>query len=92
MIGAIAGSAIPLGLSFPHLWQIPVLAGTLFWLFAFRPGVATGLLIAGAIGIVVALAGVPVLSGFAPNGIWPSDGVDMTVRGIDFRQVRPSPS
>ena len=27
VIGAIAGSAIPLGLEFQHLWQIPVLAG-----------------------------------------------------------------
>ncbi len=39
VIGAIAGSAIPLGLSFQHLWQIPVLAGALMWLFVFRRGV-----------------------------------------------------
>ena len=31
VIGAIAGSAIPLGLAFEHLWQIPVLAGALLW-------------------------------------------------------------
>jgi len=36
VIGAIAGSAIPLGLSFQHLWQIPVLAGALVWLFGVR--------------------------------------------------------
>ncbi|HXW33103.1 MAG TPA: chromate efflux transporter, partial [Acidimicrobiales bacterium] len=38
-IGAIAGSAIPLGLSLQHLWQVPVLAGTLGWLFALRRSV-----------------------------------------------------
>jgi chromate transporter len=59
VIGAIAGSAIPLGLSLGHLWQIPVLAGALVWLFVARRSVITALLIAGAIGVVVALAGVP---------------------------------
>ena len=59
VIGAIAGSAIPLGLSFGHLWQIPVLAGALAWLFVARQRVVSALLIAGAIGVVVALAGVP---------------------------------
>ena len=59
VIGAIAGSAIPLGLAFGHLWQIPVLAGALVWLFVARRGVVSGLLIAGAVGVVVALAGVP---------------------------------
>jgi chromate transporter len=60
VIGAIAGSAIPLGLAFSHLWQIPVLSGGLLWVFVFRKGVVSGLLVAGAIGVVVALAGVPV--------------------------------
>jgi chromate transporter len=59
VIGAIAGSAIPLGLSFGHLWQIPVLAGALVWLFVLRRGVVSTLLIAGAVGVVVALSGVP---------------------------------
>jgi chromate transporter len=59
VIGAIAGSAIPLGLVFGHLWQIPVLAGALVWLFAGRRTVISALLIAGGIGVVVALAGVP---------------------------------
>jgi chromate transporter len=57
--GAIAGSAIPLGLAFQHLWQIPVLAGALLWLFVVRRGVVSGLLVAGAIGAVVALTGFP---------------------------------
>ncbi len=60
VIGAIAGSAIPLGLSFGHLWQIPVLAGALLWLFVVRRGVVSSLLIAGAVGTVIALAGVSV--------------------------------
>jgi chromate transporter len=59
VIGAIAGSAIPLGLSFGHIWQIPVLAGGLVWLFVARRSVVTALLIAGAIGVGVALSGVP---------------------------------
>jgi chromate transporter len=59
VIGAIAGSAIPLGLTFQHLWQIPVLAGAFVWLFAARRGVVSGLLLAGAVGILVALSGVP---------------------------------
>ena len=60
VIGAIAGSAIPLGLAFQHLWQVPVLAAALVWFFVFRRGVVSGLVIAGGIGAVLALAGVPV--------------------------------
>jgi chromate transporter len=60
VIGAIAGSAIPLGLSFHHLWQVPVLAGAMVWLLAMRRGVVGGLLVAGAIGVAVALAGISV--------------------------------
>jgi chromate transporter len=59
VIGAIAGSAIPLGLLFQHLWQIPVLAGALLWVFVARRSVVSGLLVAGAIGVAVVLAGVP---------------------------------
>ncbi len=59
VIGAIAGSAIPLGLSLGHLWQIPVLAGAITWLFVARRGVVSALLVAGAFGVAVALAGVP---------------------------------
>ena len=60
VIGAIAGSAIPLGRSFQHLWQIPVVAGALLWFFVARRSVVSGLLVAGAIGIVVGLVGVSV--------------------------------
>jgi chromate transporter len=59
VIGAIAGSAVALGLTFQHLWQIPVLGGALLWFFAVRRGVVSGLLVAGVVGVTVALAGVP---------------------------------
>jgi chromate transporter len=60
VIGAIAGSAIPLGLAFQHLWQIPVLVGALLWLFAARRAVVSGLLFAGGVGVLLAISGVPV--------------------------------
>lgn len=60
VVGAIAGSAIPLGLAFGHLWQVPVLGGALLWLLVLRRSVVGGLLVAGCLGVVVALAGVPV--------------------------------
>ncbi|MGD0381465.1 MAG: chromate efflux transporter [Acidimicrobiales bacterium] len=59
-IGAIAGSAVSLGLTFQHLWQIPVLGGALLWLFALRRGVVSALLLAGVMGVVLSLAGVSV--------------------------------
>ena len=61
VIGAIAGSAITLGLALGHWWQIPLLAGAVLWLFAIRrTGVVSGLLLAGLVGVVVALSGVTV--------------------------------
>jgi chromate transporter len=57
VIGAIAGSAIPLGLSLGHLWQLPILAGAALWLLVARRGVVTCLLGAGAVGVICALAG-----------------------------------
>jgi chromate transporter len=60
VIGAIAGSAIPLGLALQQRWQIPVLAAALGWLFVLRRGVVSGLLLAGTCGIIVALVGIPV--------------------------------
>jgi chromate transporter len=60
VIGAIAGSAIPLGLSLQHPWQIPVLAGAVLWLFAVRRGVVSGLLAGAMVGVVLALAGMAV--------------------------------
>lgn len=59
VIGAIAGSAIPLGLELAHLWQLGVLAMAAVWLLAFRRGVVPALVGAGAIGLVAVLAGAP---------------------------------
>ncbi len=60
VIGAIAGSTIPLGLAFQVAWQIPVLAGALVWLFVVRRGVVSALVLAAAVGLVVALSGIAV--------------------------------
>lgn len=57
VVGAIAGSAVTLGLAFQHLWQIPILLGALVWLFALRRGVVSALVVSGGIGAVIALAG-----------------------------------
>jgi chromate transporter len=55
-IGAIAGSAISLGLTLQHLWQIPLLSGALLWLFAARRGVVSALVITGVVGAALSLA------------------------------------
>ena len=60
VIGAIAGSAVPLGLELPHLWQIPVVGGSLIWFFALTRGVVSALLLCGVVGVLLALSGVPV--------------------------------
>ncbi len=54
-IGAIAGSAIPLGLALGHLWQVAVLAGAAVWLLALRRGVVGALLGAAVLGVGAAL-------------------------------------
>jgi len=60
VIGAIAGSAIPLGLSFGYLWQVAVLGAALFWLFIVRRGVVSALLLTGLVGVLLAVSGVKV--------------------------------
>ncbi len=60
VIGAIAGSAIPLGLSLHQYWQIPVLAGALVWLLLARRSVVGCLLAAGVLGAILGLVGVHV--------------------------------
>jgi chromate transporter len=57
VIGAIAGSAIPLGRELSHLWQFGLLALAAVWLLAFKRGVLPALLVAGAVGIVAVFAG-----------------------------------
>jgi chromate transporter len=59
VIGAIAGSSVPLARELAHLWQFGVLALGLIWLVAFRRGVVTALLGAGALGVIAVLAGAP---------------------------------
>jgi chromate transporter len=60
VIGAIAGSAIPLGRSLTHDWQVPILLGALALLFVLRRSVVTCLLLAGFVGLLLALSGVAV--------------------------------
>jgi chromate transporter len=59
-IGAIGGSAVLLGLSLTQWWQVGVLALAALWLLALRRGVVSALLGAGALGVLAALAGLPV--------------------------------
>jgi chromate transporter len=57
--GAILGTAIPLTRALSETWQYAVLAGAAVLLLAVRRGVVATLLLAGAVGVVVALAGGP---------------------------------
>ena len=59
-IGAILGTSIPLARALSESWQYAVLAGAFAVLFALRWGVVRTLLLAGGVGVVVALAGGPV--------------------------------
>ncbi|MEU6233329.1 chromate efflux transporter [Kitasatospora sp. NPDC047058] len=60
VIGAIAGSAVPLAAALGHGWQWGVLAAALLWLVAARRGVVAALLAAGVAGVLAAAAGLPV--------------------------------
>ncbi len=59
VIGAIAGSAIPLGRELAHLWQLGILGLAGAWLLGFRRGVVPALLVAGLLGVVAVTAGAP---------------------------------
>jgi chromate transporter len=59
-IGAILGSAVPLARALTETWQYAVLAVAAVLLLGLRRGVVPTLLLAAAIGAVVALAGGPV--------------------------------
>jgi chromate transporter len=63
VIGAIAGSAIPLAAALQHLWQFGILAIAAGWLLAARRGVVSALIGAGVLGVGAALIGWPVSSG-----------------------------
>lgn len=58
-IGAILGSAIPLGRALTQPWQYAVLAGAAVLLLPLRRGVVPTLLAAGTVGTLIALAGGP---------------------------------
>jgi chromate transporter len=59
VIGAIIGSAVPLGLALTQLWQLGVLGGGLFWLLVFRRGVVSAIAVAAVIGVAFAILGAP---------------------------------
>jgi chromate transporter len=59
-IGAIFGSAIPLTTALAETWQYAVLVGAAIVLLVALRGPVTTLLLAAAVGVVVALAGGPV--------------------------------
>jgi chromate transporter len=58
-IGAIAGSALVLGLVITHLWQLGVLLAAAVWLLALRRGVVSALIGAAAVGVLAATLGWP---------------------------------
>jgi chromate transporter len=58
-IGAILGAAITLTLALRETWQFAVLAAAAIALLVLRRHVVETLLAAGAIGVVLALAGAP---------------------------------
>ncbi|GAA2066999.1 hypothetical protein GCM10009839_93540 [Catenulispora yoronensis] len=59
-IGAIAGAAIPLGLTLTHWWQAAILAAAALSLVVLRRDAVSALLAAAALGVVAALAGAPI--------------------------------
>lgn len=60
-IGAILGSAISLARALTEPWQYAILAAALILLLPLRRGVVLALLSAGAAGVIIALAGAPVM-------------------------------
>src|SRR5450631_836449 len=58
-IGAIAGSAVVLAAEIGHLWQAAVLAAAAIWVLLMRRSVVLALALAGVVGAVGALAGLP---------------------------------
>jgi chromate transporter len=74
-IGAILGTAIPLTRALSEGWQYDVLAGAAVLLFALRRGVVTTLLLAGAAGAAIALAGGPLPGSRTPPTTPPDPGV-----------------
>jgi chromate transporter len=59
VIGAIAGSAVPLGRELAHQWQLGILGLAAFWLLGFRRAVVPALIAAGVLGVLAVMAGAP---------------------------------
>ena len=59
-IGAIAGSAIPLGRALDHVWQVGILGLAALWLVVWRRGVVPALVGGAVLGIIAAFGGAPV--------------------------------
>lgn len=59
VIGAILGSAVPLGLALSQWWQLGVLALALIWLLALRRGVVPAIIAGAVLGVAAALLGLP---------------------------------
>jgi chromate transporter len=59
VIGAIAGSAIPLGRELAHLWQLGILVLAAGWLLGLRRSVVPALLAAGVAGVIAVMVGAP---------------------------------
>ena len=59
VIGAIAGSAIPLGREVAHLWQFGILGLAAIWLLGLRRQVVPALLTCGVLGVIAVMAGAP---------------------------------
>ena len=59
VIGAIAGSAIPLGRELAHVWQLAILGLAAIWLLGLRRGVVPALVACGLVGVIAVMAGAP---------------------------------
>ena len=59
VIGAIAGSAIPLGREVAHLWQFGILGLAAIWLLGLRRQVVPALLTCAVLGVIAVMAGAP---------------------------------
>jgi chromate transporter len=59
-IGAIAGSVAVLAAEISHPWQVGVLAAAAIWVLALRRSVVLALVLAGVVGAIGALAGLPI--------------------------------
>jgi chromate transporter len=59
-IGAIAGTAVLLGLDLSRLWQLPVLVGAALWLLIARRSTTIMLLVGAVLGIGAAACGLPI--------------------------------